>query len=88
MNPVTSENRLGSCVYFEDGPTGFIAAESVSKEPAVYAYMPLRNLPHLKLCEAMQEQGQAKVSVRLESGSVAMVVTELTARSIALTSKL
>ena len=84
MDHSTLEHSLGVHIDFGGGPTGFISVESVFGKPAVYDYMPLRNGPHLKLCEAMQKQGQAEVSVRLKSGPLLMIVTALSARSITL----
>ena len=84
MDPVTLENPPDIFVDFAGSPTGHISAESVSEEPTVYAYVPLRNWPHLKLWEAMQDQGQVEVSVRLKNRAVLMIVTALSTHSITL----
>lgn len=84
MGHTVLDRSLGVRLDFAGGPTGFISVESVSEKSAVYDYMPLRNVPHLKLCEAMQEQGQAEVSLHLKSGPLLMIATALSARSITL----
>ena len=86
MNPQTPDDLpvVRTFIDFASGSTGYITVDSVIDGPTTYAYMPLRSLPHMELSRMMREQGQVVVRVRLKSGTIVMVVTALSPRSITL----
>lgn len=87
---ITSANKsaeVRAMIYFSGGPTGIITVASINETAASYEYMPLRNLPHLELGREMRVRSHAEVSVRLKSGTITMIATALSARSITLTQR-
>lgn len=72
-----------SCLY-EGVAVGYVEADGLREEPATYDFLPLRSMAHLRLVEALQQQGSALVEIAWGSGPVRRRATRLSADSITL----
>ena len=69
---------------YEGVAAGYVEADGLGEGSAVYDFVPLRSMAHLRLAEAIEQQGSALVEITLTGGSKRRRATRLTPQSITL----